>query len=97
VITKRQRLRLTRGMAGEKPTLWIGKNGVNEKVVVEVKKQLKRKEVIKVKVLKKALEESSMEALAKDLVDSTGAELIEARGHTLILYKVRLGNNCQGL
>lgn len=97
MITKGQRLRLKREMAGEKPTLWVGKNGVTEEVVGEAKKQLKKNEVVKVKVLKKALEETTMEAIAKDLVDNTGAELIEARGHTLILYKVRSKNTNQNL
>lgn len=93
MITKGQRLRLKREMAGEKPTLWIGKDGVTEEVVGEVKRQLKKNEVVKVKILKKALEQVTMEALAKDLVDNTGSELIEARGHTLILYKIKAKNN----
>ncbi len=93
MTTKRQRLRLKREMACEKPTLWVGKSGVTQEVVGEVKKQLRKNEVVKVKALKNALEETTMEAIAKDLVDNTGAELIETRGNILILYKMNRKNN----
>lgn len=93
MITRRKRLRVKREVAGGKPTLWIGKSGVTPEVVGEVKKQLRKNEVVKIKILKKALEQTTVKALAKDLVDKTGSELIEARGHTLILYKIKANSN----
>ena len=89
MITKKQRLRIKRRIADEKPTLWIGKNGVTKEVVNEVKNQLKRNEIVKIRILKKAFVQKPMKELTKKLVDHTDSELIEARGHTIILYKVR--------
>lgn len=89
MMTKKQRLRIKRRMAEEKPTVWIGKNGVTEEVVDEVKKQLKSNEIVKIRVLKKAFTQQSMKEVTNKLVDHTVSELIDARGHTLILYKAR--------
>lgn len=89
MITKKQRLRIKRRIAGEKPTVWIGKNGVTEEVVDEVNKQLKRNEIIKIRILKKAFVQKPMKELTTHLVDHTESELIDARGHTIILYKFR--------
>jgi len=89
MITKKQRLRIKQRMTEEKPTLWIGKNGVTEEVVDEVKKQLKSNEVVKIRILKKAFTQQSMKEVTNKLLDHTESELIDARGHTIILYKVR--------
>jgi len=76
-------------MAEEKPTLWIGKNGVTKEVVDEVKKQLKRNEMVKIRILKKAFVQKSMKELTNHLVEHTESELLDARGRTIILYKLR--------
>lgn len=93
MITRQQQLRIKRKFANEKPTLLIGKNGATNEVVEEVKKQLKRNEVVKIKILKKALEQTTMKETTKELVNSTKSELIEVRGHTLTLYKMKVDSN----
>ena len=94
MITKQQRLRIRRKFAKEKPTILIGKNGATKEVVVEVTKQLKSNKVVKIKILKTALEQTTMKEITKELVDNTKSELIEARGHMLTLYKImRYANN----
>ena len=71
----------------------IGKNGATNDVVEEVKKRLKRNEVVKIKILKTALEQTTMKEITKMLVDNTKSELIEARGHMLTLYKMKDDSN----
>lgn len=93
MITKQQQLRIKRKYAKEKPTLLIGKNGATNEVVEEVKKRLKRNEVVKIKILKTALEQTTMKEITKKLVDNTKSELIEARGHMLTLYKIKDDSN----
>ena len=93
MIKKQQRLRIRQKFAKEKPTILIGKNGVTKEVVIEVKKQLKSNKVVKIKILKTALEQTTMKEITKELVDNTKSELIEARGHMLTLYKIRDDNN----
>lgn len=89
MITQRQRLRIKREMAGEKPTIWIGKNGITEETVKEISNQLDKNQVAKIKVLKSALNSDiSVDSLAKELTEKTDSMLIDVRGNSLIIYKV---------
>ena len=89
MITQRQRLRIKREMAGEKPTIWIGKNGITEETVKEISRQLDKSQVAKVKVLKNTLNSDiSVDSLARELAEKSDSTLIDVRGNTLILYKV---------
>ncbi len=65
----------------------IGKNGLSENVVNEIKKRLKKKGIIKVRVLKSAREilGISRKDVARLVAEKTGAELVEVRGYTFIL------------
>jgi len=87
----RGRLRIKRGMSAEKPTVWIGKGGAAPRTVDEISRQLERKEVVKVKVLKSALKEEVADVAAK-IAEETGAALIDVRGHTFVLYKPQEGS-----
>lgn len=65
----------------------IGKAGVSEKVLKEIRRRLKEKGVIKVKMLKSALkvEGKNRFEIAKEVAEKIGAELVEVRGRTFIL------------
>jgi len=93
VIKRQQRLRIRRKFAKERPTILIGKNGSTKEIVEEVKKQLKSNKVVKIKILKTALEQTTMKEITKELVDNTKSEVIEVRGHMLTLYKMRKASN----
>lgn len=93
MIKRQQRLRIRRKFAKERPTLLIGKKGATKEVVEEVKKRLKSNKVVKIKILKTALEQTTMKEITKELVDNTKSELIEARGHMLTLYKMKDDSN----
>ncbi|NJD78193.1 MAG: YhbY family RNA-binding protein [Candidatus Methanoperedens sp.] len=68
---------------GLETTLHIGKSGI-EKVVEELKKQLKIRKMVKVKLLKSAFLEGDKKELAEKLADLTGSEIIEVRGNTAV-------------
>ncbi|WP_049981856.1 YhbY family RNA-binding protein [Halolamina rubra] len=66
-------------------TVWVGKSGVDA-VVDELADQLDDRELVKVKFLRSARGTDDTEALAADLADRVGAEVIETRGHTAVLH-----------
>ncbi len=65
----------------------IGKSGISENVLKEIKRRLKKKGVVKVKILKSALkvEEKDRFEIAKGVAERIGAKLVEVRGRTFIL------------
>lgn len=71
---------------GLEATLQVGKSGI-EKVVEELKKQLKIRKMVKVKILKSAFLEGDKKELAEKLADLTGSEIIEVRGNTVVYHQ----------
>jgi len=69
--------------------LHVGKNGLTEGVINEIKHQLKKKNIIKVRMLKSFIKNSEMnrKELAKFVAKAVNAELVEVRGYTIILRK----------
>lgn len=63
-------------------TLHIGKGGITEATIAELAAQLKAKKLVKVKLLPSA-HGSELDVL----VEGTGAEIIEKKGHTAVFYK----------
>lgn len=76
-------------LGGEKPTIWVGKGQVSQGVIKEIEKQLEKREIVKVKILKSALQEAKADEIALAISRQTEAELVEVVGHTFILYKRR--------
>ena len=85
LTTKRILRRLKRDLSPEKPTLWIGKNGVTPDLIEEVQRQLENKEVVKVRLQRTMLQ--STEKIAHALATETGGEIVDVRGRSFILYK----------
>ncbi len=74
------------------PTLWIGKNGANTAIVLELQEQLKLRKIVKVRILKTALLESSRDEIANELGTASGAQLIDLKGATAVYrspYRVK--------
>ena len=61
-------------------TIWIGKNGLTDSVVRELKDQLKSKRFVKVKILKNAVEGIPRNRIARELQEHSGAKLLEVKG-----------------
>ena len=86
-LTFGMRRRIKRKLSGEKPTIWVGKSGASKELLKEIEKQLEKNEMVKVKVLKSALEGNKAKEIASKVAEETGASLVEVRGHTFMLYK----------
>ncbi|MFC1742018.1 YhbY family RNA-binding protein [Nanoarchaeota archaeon] len=69
------------------PLVRIGKNGITESVVLQVKTLVTKRKLVKVKFLRSFVEDHDKKKAAKDLVEKTGAELIDRIGFTVVLYK----------
>jgi RNA-binding protein len=70
----------------DKPVVMIGKKGPTDLTVKEVLKNLNRRKAVKVKVLKSALSETTTADIARTISESTGARIVEIRGHTFTLF-----------
>ena len=88
-LTARMKRRIQRRLREERPTIWIGKNGASEESLKEIEKQLEKKKMVKIKILKNALEKDEAKEIASRIAEQTEASLVEVRGHTFILYKRR--------
>lgn len=87
MITTRRKHRQKHELGADKPTVWIGKNGITGDVLAEISKQLEKTGMVKVKILKAALGKTPAKLMAYNIASQTGATLIDTRGHTFILYK----------
>jgi len=79
-ILKKESVNLT-------PFLSVGKNGISDSVIDELKKQLKAKKLVKIRFHKNSGETDDMNSAAADLAEKCGAFLIDIRGRTVTLYK----------
>lgn len=72
-------------------TIQVGKGGLTDGVRDELDGQLKRNHLVKVRVQRGAAggEREAEDSIARQLADALGAELVERRGHTILLYRQR--------
>ncbi|MFU8652824.1 ribosome assembly RNA-binding protein YhbY [Methanotorris formicicus] len=73
-----------------KPVVWIGKEGV-DKVIEEVKRQLKDRGLIKVKIRKTVLIHVDKKEIAEKLAKETDSEIVSIVGHVITLFRPREG------
>jgi putative YhbY family RNA-binding protein len=73
----------------EGPTIWVGKEGLTPAVTAQVEAQLQRTKMVKIRILKSALETDTAKAIASRTAEQTSAALVEVRGHVFILYRRR--------
>ncbi len=71
------------------PDVIVGKGGVSEGVLREIDSRLDAKEVVKVKLLKTAIEveEEDRRELARRIAEAVNARIMGIRGRTIILYR----------
>ncbi len=69
-----------------KATVQIGKGGITDGVKREIKEQLKKRKIIKIKFLQNADRENFKEKIEK-LAEDVNAEILEIRGFTAVLKK----------
>ena len=66
-----------------KPTIWVGKRGITNVLIDEIRRQLKARKVVKVRWLR------NTEVDPEEIAASAGAVLVEVRGRTLVLVERR--------
>ena len=66
-------------------TINIGKNGVNENVIEEIKRQLKANELVRIKFAKNIARDK--DKYIDEIISQTKAKLIDVRGHVAVIYK----------
>ena len=66
-------------------TINIGKNGLNDNVIEEIKRQLEANEIVKLKFAKNIARDK--DKYIDDIVSQTRAKLIDVRGHVAVIYK----------
>jgi len=69
------------------PVIRIGKNGLTENVLSEIKKHLKKRKLIKVKFLRAFIDGKDKKAIAMKLAQETGGVLVEQVGFVAVLAK----------
>ncbi len=71
----------TADMQSLKATVWIGKKGITDSTISEIKAQIKDKRVIKIKWLR------NTDLVPEDIAEMAGAKIIQKRGRTMVLAK----------
>ena len=66
-------------------TINIGKSGVNDNVIEEIKRQLKANEIVKLKFAKNIAR--NKDDYIDEIVSKTRARLVDVRGHVAVIYK----------
>ncbi len=69
------------------PVVRIGKNGLTEGICREIKRQLYKNKVIKVKMLDAFLEGKDKKQAAKEIAAKIGAELVQQTGFVVVLAR----------
>ncbi len=69
------------------PTVHIGKEGLTDGVVEEVRAQVKRARLVKVRVLPNA--DMSADEVAAELAERSGSVVVDVRGFTVLLCDSR--------
>lgn len=72
-----------------KVDIQLGKNGVTDSFINEVKVRLRKQGVVKVRVLRSFRRSSGLDVreIAEEVAEKTGAVLYEVRGFTFILLR----------
>jgi RNA-binding protein len=69
------------------PTLRIGKNGVNDNVINEVEKLIKKRKLIKIKTLRAFSDCYDVDDAINKIVEKTNSILVSKTGFNFVLYK----------
>lgn len=70
------------------PDILIGKNGITEGLLEHIQTRLNREKILKLKVLERVSKQEVME-LANEITESISAEILQPRGRTFILKKIK--------
>ena len=69
------------------PIVRIGKSGLTETVMTEIKKQLNQKQLIKIKMLKSFVGREEKKDAAKQIAEKTNSRVVYTIGFVVVLAK----------
>lgn len=69
------------------PVVRVGKSGLSDSMVGEISKNLRKRKLIKVKLLRPSYEIMGKEKLIGLIVQKTGSELVESAGNVIVLHR----------
>jgi RNA-binding protein len=67
--------------------LQVGKGGISEGLIKEAKRLLKEHKIMKIRILRNALDGTTKQQLANLFCEKTGAGLVGMRGNTAVVFK----------
>lgn len=85
---KADRKEIVKRGAQLKPTIHVGKGGITDGIVDEIVKQIKERQLVKVKILPSS--EMPRKEVATELAGRSRSTLVEVRGNTVLLCDKRL-------
>ncbi|MGB0653779.1 MAG: YhbY family RNA-binding protein [Thermoplasmatota archaeon] len=71
-------------------TLHVGKSGIGESVIAELKEQLENRKLVKARLLPSATDgggAAGAKEQARAMAEGAGCILVDVRGHTAVFYK----------
>lgn len=69
------------------PNMIIGKNGLTDAVLENIKKDLMKNRLLKIKVLPALVEAQGKDAVFDEIAEKTGAKVVQKIGFTITLTK----------
>jgi len=70
-----------------KPTIRIGKSGLSDSLMTEIREQLANKDVVKVKINRGLFDKSDIVEVWNHIAKSTNSTIVSARGNVGVLWK----------
>jgi len=70
-------------------TIRVGKNGITDSLIEEIKKQLKKRKIVKVKMLTSFVKIKNKKEAAKEIALKTKADIVNMTGFVFVLKNVR--------
>ena len=69
------------------PAIIIGKNGINDEIINNIKKRLEKDRLIKIRILATYISDKDKKQTAKDLAEKCNAILVDMVGFMVVLAK----------
>ena len=70
-----------------RPTIHVGKDGITDTLIEEIKKQIKGRKVVKIRLLPSV--EEDRKVIANELAERSSSVLVDVIGHTVLLCDKR--------
>ncbi len=83
-LTKKEAKERSKGI---EPTVRIGKNGLTDVLVLEIKKQLKARQLVKIKYLRSFIAGGESKGAQQKIASLTGAVIVDSIGFTVTISR----------